>query len=86
MNNILNVFSKLKTEGEGAAIQLVVAPAGEKFINEFHYILDDVKDGMSVKHAADNFYKFNKALLKATKELFFEAKKKEETKEKIHKR
>ena len=82
MNIILNVFSKLKKEGEGAAIQLIVAPAGEKFINEFHYILDDVKDGMSVKHAADNFYKFNRALYKATKELFFEKKKKEETKEK----
>ncbi len=82
MNNILNVFSKLKTEGEGAAIQLVVAPAGEKFINEFHMILDDVKSGMSVKHANDNLYKFNHALLKATKELFFEKKKKEEVKEK----
>ncbi|MFA6585839.1 MAG: TraM recognition domain-containing protein [Candidatus Paceibacterota bacterium] len=82
MNNILNVFSKLTTEGEGAAIQLVIAPAGEKFINEFHMILDDVKSGMSVKHAADNFYKFNKAFLKATKELFITPKKKEETKEK----
>ncbi len=82
MNNILNVFSKLNKEGEGAAIQFIVAPAGEKFINEFHYILDDVKDGMSVMHAADNFYKFNRALLKATKELFFEPKKKEEKKEK----
>jgi len=71
MNTILNVFSKLKTVGEGAAIQLVVAPAGEKFINEFHKILDDVKDGMSVKHAADNFYKFGSALKKVGKELLF---------------
>jgi len=71
MNTILNVFSKLKTQGEGAAIQLVVAPAGDKFINEFHMILDDVKDGISVKHAADNFYKFNKAFKKVGKELLF---------------
>ena len=78
MNTILNVFSKLKTEGEGAAIQLVIAPAGEKFINEFHLILDDVKSGTSVKHAADNFYKFNKAFLKASKDLLFGIKKKEE--------
>ena len=84
MNIILNVFSKLKTEGEGAAIQLVVAPAGEKFINEFHLILDDIKDGMSVKHAADNFYKFNKAFLKVSKDFLFGVKEKdkEETKEK----
>ncbi len=86
MNTILNVFSKLKTTGEGAAIQLVVAPAGDKFINEFHMILDDIKDGISVKHAADNFYKFNKAFLKAGKELAFGAKKnKEENKEKYMK-
>jgi len=75
MNTILNVFSQLKTSGEGAAIQLVIAPAGDKFINEFHKILDDVKDGTSVKHAADNFYKFNKAFLKVGKELIFGAKK-----------
>jgi len=71
MNTILNVFSKLKSTGEGAAIQIVVAPAGDKFINEFHKILDDVKDGMSVKNAADEFYKFNKALLKVSKDLIF---------------
>jgi len=78
MNPILNVFSKLATSGEGAAIQLVIAPAGDKFINEFHKILDDVKDGTSVKHANDNFYKFNKAFLKAGKNLLFGHKEKSE--------
>ncbi len=71
MNPILNVFSKLKKEGEGAAIQIVLAPAGDKFINEFHMILDDVKDGISVKHAADNFYKFRSAFAKVSKDLIF---------------
>jgi hypothetical protein len=87
MNPILNVFSKLKTSGEGAAIQLVIAPAGDKFINEFHMILDDVKDGYSVKNAADNFYKFNKAFLKVGKDLLFgpKEKKEEEGKEKYMK-
>jgi len=86
MNTILNVFSKLKTKGEGAAIQLVVAPAGEKFVNEFHHILDDVKDGMSVKHSDDNLYKFNSALMKAGKEIIFGVKKTpEEKKEKYMK-
>ncbi len=80
MNTILNVFTKLKSEGEGAAIQLLVAPAGTKFIDQFHLILDDVKDGMSVKYAADNFYKFNKAFMQAAKGLFFDTKKTEEEK------
>jgi len=81
MTAILNVFSKLKTEGEGAAIQFVVAPAGDKFINEFHMILSDVKNGVSIKHATDNFYKFNKAFFKAGKELLFGVKEKKDTKE-----
>ena len=33
MNTVLNAFSKLKHQGEGAAIQFVVAPAGNKFID-----------------------------------------------------
>ena len=70
MNTILNVFSKLKTQGEGAAIQLVVAPAGNKFIHDFTEILRDVKKGDSIKHASDNFYKFHYALFNAGKELF----------------
>ncbi|MFA6353710.1 MAG: TraM recognition domain-containing protein [Candidatus Paceibacterota bacterium] len=78
MNPILNVFSKLNKTGEGAAIQLIIAPAGDKFINEFHMILDDVKDGISVKHAADNFYKFNRAFYKVSKDLLFGAKEKHE--------
>ncbi len=87
MNPILNVFSKLKTVGEGAAIQLVIVPAGDKFINQFHHILDDVKDGISVKHAADNFYKIKEELVKVGKELFFGQKEKEagEKKEKYMK-
>ncbi len=79
MNPILNVFSKLKTSGEGAAIQLVIVPSGDKFINEFHKILDDVKDGMSVKNAADNYYKFNRAFISVGKELLFGKKEKEDS-------
>jgi len=82
MNTILNVFSKLKTTGEGAAIQLTIVPAGDKFINEFHMILDDIKDGMSVKHASDNFYKFHQAFWSAGKSFLFGPKKQEEKKDK----
>ncbi len=85
MNTILNVFSKLKTIGEGAAIQFIVAPAGDKFINEFHKILDDVKDGISVKNAEDDLYKFNHAFLKVSKELIFGTHEKGEKKEKYMK-
>ena len=76
MKNILGVFSKLKTEGEGAAIQILIAPAGNKFIVDFHKILDDVKSGTSVNNASDNFYKFHVALFNASKEILFGPKKK----------
>ncbi len=82
MNTILNVFSNLKTKGEGAAIQLVVAPAGDQFINQFHHILDDVRDGMSVKNANDNFYKFTSAFKKASKDFLFGIKEKTEEQKK----
>jgi len=82
MNPILNVFSKLKTVGEGAAIQLIVTPAGNKFIDEFDMILHDVKKGMSVKYAANDFYKFKKEVIKFSKELFTNEKKEEETEKK----
>lgn len=82
MKNILNVFSKLDIHGEGAAIQIVIAPAGEKFIQDFNAILEDVKDGMSVKHAADNLYKFNKAFLNISKEFLFGTKKSEDKSDK----
>jgi hypothetical protein len=82
MNTLLSVFSKLETSGEGASIQLVVAPAGDKFINEFHMILDDVKDGQSIKHAADNFYKFHTALWNVSKGMLFGHKPQTDKKEK----
>jgi len=50
---ILNSFSKLKKEGEGAAIQLVVSPAGNTFVKRYGKALDDIRKGVPVKHATD---------------------------------
>ena len=81
MNTTLNAFSKLKTQGEGAAIQIVVAPAGDKFIKQFHQILDEVEKGSSVKFASDSALKWGSALKKVSKEVIFGVQKKEESKE-----
>lgn len=51
MNAILNAFSKLKKEGEGAAIQFVIAPTGASYIKRFQEILKHVEKGLSVKDA-----------------------------------
>ena len=51
MNIMLNAFSKLKAKGEGAAIQFVMCPEDDKLMHEFHRVLEDVKEGYSVKTA-----------------------------------
>jgi hypothetical protein len=44
MNAIINAFSKLKEEGEGAAIQFMIVPAGETLVKRFSNILWKVKE------------------------------------------
>lgn len=46
---VLSVLSQLEDTSEGAAIQIVVRPAGEKFIKEYGKILDKIRGGKSLK-------------------------------------
>jgi hypothetical protein len=49
---IINSFAKLKQVGEGAALQILVKPVGDKFKKEYGSILDSMqKDGDSFKRA-----------------------------------
>jgi DNA helicase HerA-like ATPase len=71
MNAIVNTFSKLK-ENEGAAVQLVIAPAGDKFIQGFGNALKKIKEGKSPKEAfatgvGDMFLKVGKDILFGSK-------------------
>lgn len=50
---ILNTFSKFKEQGEGAAIQIVLAPAGDYFIKRYGHALDQIRKGVKVKKAID---------------------------------
>ncbi|QQR49891.1 type IV secretion system DNA-binding domain-containing protein [Candidatus Nomurabacteria bacterium] len=79
MNSILNVFTKMKRVGEGAAIQFVIAPAGDKFIKRFTSMLADLKDGMTIKESADK-NNIGAAFLSASKDLIFGGTKKEKEK------
>jgi translation elongation factor EF-1beta len=51
LNILINVFTKLKRSGEGAAIQLTVMPQDEEYIDRFHHVLEEVKKGEKVKVA-----------------------------------
>lgn len=79
LNIILNVFTKLKKEGEGAAIQFSICPEDEDIIRRFHIIHADVKNGMSVRTASSMTRQVAKEFKSLAKGLFFgESKKKEE--------
>lgn len=67
---ILNVFSKLKKEGEGAAIQFSVSPVGDYFLKKYGGVLDQLKRGMSAKDATDVPYTVGQEVGKFAKELF----------------
>ncbi len=51
LNILINVFTKLKRSGEGAAIQLTISPQDEEYVDHYHYILDEVKKGVKLKEA-----------------------------------
>ncbi|MEK7558665.1 MAG: TraM recognition domain-containing protein [Patescibacteria group bacterium] len=51
MDALLSAFSKIRTEGEGAALQLLVAPAGDHFIKLFGLTVENIDKGMPLKEA-----------------------------------
>lgn len=51
MNVIVNAFSKLQKSGEGAAIQFVIMPLGDRYIQEYGGVLDNLKKGQDIKEA-----------------------------------
>lgn len=50
---ILNSFTKIERNGEGAAIQLVVYPDSDKVVNKIKHAIGQIKQGMPVARATD---------------------------------
>jgi hypothetical protein len=71
MNIILNAFSKLKAQGEGASIQFVFCPEDDALIHRLQLVLDDVKNGYTVGTARSVTKQIGKEFLKVGKELVF---------------
>lgn len=74
MKVIVNTFSKLSGEGEGAAIQFIVKPSGDSHIKEYGRALDSLKKGKKLKEAVGDI-SLMEDLGKGFKELIFEKKK-----------
>ncbi len=49
LNILINVFTKMKRSGEGAAVQIVISPQDEQYVDRYHKILEDVKKGSKLK-------------------------------------
>ncbi len=84
LNIILNVFTKLKKSGEGAAIQFIICPEDDAIIKKFHLVLGDVKSGMSVRTASSMTRQFTKELGSLAGQMLFGSSKKEEKKVSEH--
>lgn len=78
LNVILNSFSKIKRDGEGAAIQLVFNPVGNFYMKKFEKALDDLKKGMPTKKALDIPLSAGAEIMKGFQEMFFSPTKKED--------
>ncbi len=71
---LLNTFSKLKKEGEGASIQFTVRPVGSHYVTSYGKILDRLRKGekfSDIKNEVENPFAHElKGFGKATWELF----------------
>ncbi|MEJ0053133.1 MAG: TraM recognition domain-containing protein [bacterium] len=45
LNGILNAFAKIAAEGEGAALQLLIEPAGDRYLKHYRKVLDALRKG-----------------------------------------
>jgi len=86
MSAILNVFSKLDANQEGAGLQIIVTPINEDKQKNFGTVLDDLKKGIKLKDAGEGT--FTQEFFKAGKDFFAkektaEEKQKEEEEKKI---
>lgn len=53
LNIVLNSFSKINRDGEGAAIQLIFKPVGDTYTSKYKYALERINKGVKVKEAID---------------------------------
>lgn len=70
MSVLLNVFSKLRKDGEGAALQINVLPAGDEFLRKYGAVLDKIKKGVSIKEAVKFNDELSDAFIHAAKDFF----------------
>ncbi|HEU5114172.1 MAG TPA: DUF87 domain-containing protein, partial [Candidatus Paceibacterota bacterium] len=76
-NVILNSFSKIKKHGEGAAIQLVLRPKGDYYVEKYKKALESVHKGKPLKEALQSS-SFGSIFVKEAKGFFVSSPKKKD--------
>jgi len=82
LNVILSSFSKVNRDGEGAAIQMIWSPVGEKYIKKYKNALEKHQKGTPLKEAIDIPDSIPGEIVHTFKDLFSSPKKKEGEEEK----
>lgn len=75
---ILNAFSKLKQEGEGALIQLVIAPDPHGRMNKYRHAIKQIEGGKPLKEAINTPTTIGGSFLKVAKDIVRPAQKKKD--------
>lgn len=82
LNSIISSFSKVNRDGEGAAIQLMWSPVGDKYVKKYKSALDKINKGTPVKEAIDIPDNFSEEFVSTFKDVFFSKSKDKDKKEK----
>jgi hypothetical protein len=68
---IINTFSKLKDEGEGAALQIIVSPADERLIKKAKMVAAEIQKGKSLSKALHEYETVGKGVFREIGKLIF---------------
>lgn len=81
-NIVLSTFAKIKKEGEGASIQLVLSPCGNKYNQKYNSALEKIKNGVKSKKAYKEATRtIGGEVLNIAKDIIFSSSKKTEKKD-----
>ncbi len=80
MNVVLNSFSKIKKDGEGAALQIIFAPRGDYYYKRYEYAVKQIEKGVKTKEAINQPETFWGEAGQTLKTLFVEPEKKDKDK------
>ena len=82
LNTILSSFSKVNRDGEGAAIQLIWSPVGDRYVKKYKEALSKIQKGAPLKEAIDIPDSIGGEFVHTFKDLFSSSKSKDDKGEK----